>query len=236
MPVPGAADTDEGVLIVLTHLQTISVSSDKAIATIGPGLNWGDVYDALKPYGLMVLGGRYAPVGVSGLILGGGISHFSSLHGWAANQVQSYEVVTADSQILTVSRTSHSDLFWALKGGSSNFGIVTSFDLKTFPRSEVWAGTLTTNDVDGLLGALGEYVMPGGGIDDSNSAIDVYLLITPAENSFAGDAVIVHNGTDPAPASLFNFTSINTTTNTAHVRDYSDFQTETVAFGDRSLR
>ncbi len=236
MPVPGAADTDEGVLIVLTRLQSISVSSDKAIATVGPGLTWGDVYDELKSYDLMVLGGRYAPVGVSGLLLGGGISHYSSLHGWAANQVQSYEVVTADCQSLTVTSTSYSDLFWALKGGSSNFGIVTSFDLKTFPRSEVWAGTVTTNDVDGLLGGLGEYVMPGGGIEDSNSAIDVYLLITPAENSFAGDAVIFHNGTDPAPASLSNFTGIATTTDSAHVRDYSNFQTETVAFGDRSLR
>ena len=236
MPVPGAADIDDGVLIVLTRLRTVSLSAEKTIATVGAGLTWGDVYNELKPQNLMVLGGRYAPVGVSGLLLGGGISHFSSLHGWAANQVQSYEIVTAESQILKVSRTSYGDLFWALKGGSSNFGIVTSFDLKAFPRSEVWAGTLTTEDVDGLLGALAAYVMPGGGIEDSNSAIDVYLLITPAESSFTGDAVIVHNGTDLAPASLSNFTRLTTTTNSAHVRDYSDFQTETVGFGDRSLR
>ena len=236
MPVPGAADTNEGVLVVMTRMRKISVSSDHTVATVGPGLTWGDVYAGLQPSGRMVLGGRYAPVGVSGLLLGGGISHYSSLHGWAADQVRSYELVAADSQILTITSTSHSDLFWALKGGSSNFGIVTSFDLNTFPRSQVWAGTLATQDIDGLLEALGSYVSPGGGIEDSNSALDIYLLITPAISSLAGDAVIFHNGTDPAPQSLSNFTRINTTSASAHVRDYSDFQTETAAFGNRSLR
>lgn len=87
-----------------------------------------------------------------------------------------------------------------------------------------------------FLGALGMYILPGGGIEDSNSALDVYLLITPATNTLAADAVIFHNGTDPAPQSLANFTALNTAMNSAHVRDYSDFQTETVSFGDRSLR
>jgi len=150
--------------------------------------------------------------------------------------VRSYEIVAADSQILTVTSTSHRDLFWALKGGSSNFGIVASFDLNTFPRSQVWAGTLITQDVNGLLEALGSYVSPGGGIEDSESALDVYILITPATNSLAGDAVVFHNGTDPAPQSLSNFTRMYTTSDSTHVRDYSDFQTETAAFGDRNLR
>jgi len=206
MPVPGAADTSEGVTIALSQLRTISVSNDNTSVTVGSGLTWGDVYSALQPHDLMVLGGRYAPVGVSGLLLGGGISHFSGLHGWAANQVQSIEIVTADSRILTVNGTSYSDLFWALKGGSSNYGIVTSFTLKAFPRSGVWAGTLTTGDVNGLLDTLAQYVQPGGGIEDAGSAIDVYLLITPGgsqqQPSIAGDAVIFHNGTDARPASL----------------------------------
>jgi FAD/FMN-containing dehydrogenase len=81
-----------------------------------------------------------APVGVPGLILGGGISHFSNKLGWACDNIASYEVVTASGVIVTASPTYFSDLYWALRGGGNNFGIVTNFKLNAFPLGKMWGG------------------------------------------------------------------------------------------------
>jgi FAD/FMN-containing dehydrogenase len=83
---------------------------------------------------------QMAPVGVPGLILGGGISHFSNKLGWACDNVASFELVTASGLTITVSPTSYSDLYWALKGGGNNFGIVTNFKLNAFPQGDLWGG------------------------------------------------------------------------------------------------
>lgn len=82
-----------------------------------------------------------APVGVSGLVLGGGISFFSNERGWACDNVASYEVVTASGKIVTATPDQNKDLFWALRGGSGNFGIVTNFELEAFPLGMMWGGS-----------------------------------------------------------------------------------------------
>lgn len=84
-----------------------------------------------------------APVGVSGLILGGGISHFANRLGWACDNVASFELVTASGRIIEVTASSYSDLYWALRGGGGggNFGIVTNFRLVTFPLGQMWGGS-----------------------------------------------------------------------------------------------
>lgn len=93
---------------------------------------------------LSVIGGRVAAIGVGGLTLGGGISFFSSRYGWACDNVNTYQVVFADGSIQDVSHsTPYSDLYFALRGGGNNFGIVTRFDLVTFPQGNLWAGSET---------------------------------------------------------------------------------------------
>lgn len=238
MPVKGAASTDQGVLIVMTRLKSMLLSSDQSIASIEPGLTWGEVFDWIGPYKRFVLGGRYAPVGVPGLILGGGMSHYSGIYGWSANQVVNFEIVTADSKILQANETSHADLFWALKGGSNNFGIVTRFDVRTFPQPLVYAGTVTydTPYYPQLLDALTSYLGPGGGIDDAKSALVPALFVFPGKGDVQGNTVVFYDGEDPAPTALSNFTSIPTLSNTAHVRTYTDFLSETVTYGNRSFR
>jgi hypothetical protein len=77
---------------------------------------------------------------VPGLILGGGISFFSNKHGWACDNVESYEVVTASGKIINVSYTSYPDLYWALRGGGNNFGVVTNFKLDAYPLGLMWGG------------------------------------------------------------------------------------------------
>lgn len=83
---------------------------------------------------------QVAAIGVGGLTLGGGISFFSNQYGWACDNVISFEVVTASGVIITASSTSYSDLYWSLRGGGNNFGIVTKFDLKTISQGQMWGG------------------------------------------------------------------------------------------------
>ena len=92
MPIPGYANTDGGVLVAFSKLNQIELSEDKSYVSIGPGLSWGEVYNFLEPHGLVALGGRVGLVGVPGLILGGGISFYSSQHGFASDNVRAFEV------------------------------------------------------------------------------------------------------------------------------------------------
>ncbi len=92
MPIPLYGNTNGGVLIVPTDLNTLQVSDDQKSLAIGPGNHWGTVYEYLEPYGLIVVGGRVGSVGVPGLLLGGGVSFYASQYGWASSNVISYEV------------------------------------------------------------------------------------------------------------------------------------------------
>ena len=94
-------------------------------------------------HGLAVPGGRIGPVGVPGLLLAGGVNFYGNEVGWAADSVVNYEIVLADGSLTNVNKTHLPDLFWALKGGSSNFGIVTRFDVETIKSPKIWGGTYT---------------------------------------------------------------------------------------------
>ncbi|CAA9959266.1 FAD binding domain containing protein [Pyrenophora teres f. maculata] len=136
----GGSSIEGGITIALEKLNEKTLSSDKNIASIGPGNIWGDVYPWIEQYGLEVPGGRISSVGVSGLTLGGGISHYANTRGWACDNVDSFEVVTASGFIVTASATENSDLYWALRGGGNNFGIVTKFNMRTFVQGPMWGG------------------------------------------------------------------------------------------------
>ncbi|CAE6515116.1 unnamed protein product, partial [Rhizoctonia solani] len=127
---PGWAGTNSGVLISLSKLNTIKLSEDKASVVIGAGNRWGDVYAKIGEHGVTVTGGRISSVGVSGFLLGGGLSFLMHKEGFAANNVLSYEIVLANGTVATVTKTSAGDLFKALKGGTGNFGIASSFTLQ----------------------------------------------------------------------------------------------------------
>lgn len=162
----GASNIDGGLTIDLRKLKTITISSDKTQTSIGTGNKWLDVYNVLEPKGLSVIGGRVADIGTGGLTLGGGISFFSARYGWACDNVNNYQVcalkslpnqslqvtplpayslqvVFADGSIRDVSYSTYPDLYFALRGGGNNFGIVTRLDLVTFPQGDLWAGSYT---------------------------------------------------------------------------------------------
>jgi hypothetical protein len=128
----GASSADGGVTVTFEKMKQITLSEDKKIATIEPGNLWYDIYTNLQDHNLAVVGGRVSAIGIGGLTTGGGISYFANQYGWACDNVASFEVVTASGLIVTASPSSFPDLFWALRGGGNNFGIVTKFNLETF--------------------------------------------------------------------------------------------------------
>ncbi|KAJ8457726.1 hypothetical protein ONZ45_g18199 [Pleurotus djamor] len=141
MPWAGAANiASPGIAIDLSRITGVSLSTDKTVASLGPGNHWGAVYDALDPHGVTVVGGRSNVVGVGGFILGGGFSHLSPEHGFASDNVVNYEVVLSDGRIINTNATATPDLFWGLKGGSTNLGIITRYDVKVYPLTPKWGG------------------------------------------------------------------------------------------------
>ena len=241
MPVPGAAGIDDGVLISVEKLTTRQLSIDKKLAKLGPGLRWGAVYDWISPYNLGVLGGRYGPVGVPGLLLGGGINFFGSKHGWSADGVRNFEVVLANSTIVNANSQENADLFWALKGGSSNFGIVTRFDLATFSVDKIYGGSTTyaPEAVEEYLDAIANFVVPGGGSDDIEASINPTLQLNVSSGDFTLTSLACHTGGDPDPKAFADFAKIPIVSTDNSLRpDLKSFTNETSlpAYGDRSKR
>ncbi|KAM3515926.1 hypothetical protein MY11210_000466 [Beauveria gryllotalpidicola] len=139
-PNPNWSSIDSrGILIDLSRLRNVSVSDDETSVQLGPGLRWSDVTKVIAPKGLSVVGGRDPDVGVGGLILGGGYHHTSGKYGLAADNVKNFEVVLANGTITSANARQNSDLFWALKGGGPNFGIVTRYDVEAHSIPAVWA-------------------------------------------------------------------------------------------------
>ncbi|KAI1476913.1 FAD-binding domain-containing protein [Daldinia eschscholtzii] len=159
--IPGFGSIDEGgVLISLSSLNSTELSEDKKTAKIGPGSRWQAVYEALVPEGLVVIGGRVGPVGVGGLMLGGGLNYFATQRGLAFDNVKSYEVVLAGGSIVTASADNeYSDLYKGLRGGASNFGIVISYELYTYPVGDFYvdARAYNPNQTSDFLHAFGKY-------------------------------------------------------------------------------
>ncbi|KAE8347233.1 hypothetical protein BDV24DRAFT_146783 [Aspergillus arachidicola] len=131
----GASSSPGGITIWFTDMNDVSLNEDHSVASIGPGNLWGQVYKTLEPYGLAAIGGRESSLGVGGFVTGGGISFHSNMYGWALDNVESFEVVTASGRIVTANATHFQDLYWALRGGGNNLGLVTKFNLYTIPSS-----------------------------------------------------------------------------------------------------
>ncbi|KAK1476664.1 FAD binding domain-containing protein [Colletotrichum tamarilloi] len=126
-----------GVTIDLSMLNYSRYDAETNTATLGSGGRWENVYASLGDQGVVVVGGRDGDVGVGGFLLGGGTSYFSPKYGFACDSVLNYEVVLTNGSVVNANKTSNSDLWKALKGGGSNFGIVTRFDLEALPARDI---------------------------------------------------------------------------------------------------
>lgn len=140
----GLSTVDGGAVIDLSLINQVKIlDSDQGVVCVGAGAKWGDALKKLGTHGLAISSGDTASVGVGGLTLGGGMGWMVRNYGLAIDSLLAAEVVTADGKILRASETEHPDLFWAIRGGGGNFGIVTQFEFQAHPVAQVVAGPIT---------------------------------------------------------------------------------------------
>jgi len=145
--VAGTSVCDGGLLIDLGGLKSIRVDAAARTARVEPGVTWAELAHELQVFDLAATGGFVGTTGVAGLTLGGGLGWLVRKHGLALDNLLSADVVTADGELLTASTQNNPDLFWGVRGGGGNFGIVTSFEFKVHPLGEVLAG-LTLHPIE----------------------------------------------------------------------------------------
>jgi FAD/FMN-containing dehydrogenase len=139
---PGFGTCGGGIVVDLCGLNGIRVDPARRTARVEGGCTWSDVDHATHVFGLACPGGIISSTGVGGLTTGGGFGYLSRQYGLSADNLISADVVTADGEIRVASTGENPDLFWAIRGGGGNFGIVTSFEFKLHPVSEVYAGPI----------------------------------------------------------------------------------------------
>jgi FAD/FMN-containing dehydrogenase len=140
--VPGFGTNDGGVVCDLSAMRGVRVDPDARTARAEGGSTWGDLDHATHPFGLATTGGIISTTGVAGLTLGGGIGHLARGCGLSCDNLISADVVTADGQLTTASADRNPDLFWALRGGGGNFGVVTSLEYRLHPVGEIYGGPI----------------------------------------------------------------------------------------------
>jgi len=140
---PGFGTNDGGVVIDLGALAGVEViDEERHLVRIGGGATWGEVVAALAPYGLAISSGDTKSVGVGGLTLSGGIGWKVRKYGLALDNLVAADLVTADGNVVRASAAENPELFWAIRGGGGNFGIVTAFEFAAHPTTDVYFGKI----------------------------------------------------------------------------------------------
>lgn len=158
--VSGNSACDGGIVIDLSLMKGIRVDDARKEVYAEAGLTWGEFDKETQTHGLATPGGLISTTGIAGLTLGGGFGWLSRKYGLACDNLLSADIVTADGRFLTASPTEHQDLFWGIRGGGGNFGIVTSFQFRLHPVSTVFGSFVfhPFGDVRQTLGSYREFV------------------------------------------------------------------------------
>jgi len=158
--VPGFGTSDRGVVIDLVGMRGVRVDPAASTARAEGGATWGDFNAATHAFGLATTGGIISTTGVGGLTLGGGIGYLARGFGLSIDNLISADVVTADGSFVQASQDEHADLFWALRGGGGNFGVVTSFEFRLHPVRDIYGGPMfyELSDVENVLRFYREYI------------------------------------------------------------------------------
>src|SRR5436309_7630872 len=139
---PGLGTCDDGLVIDLSGMKGIHVDPSARTARVEGGCTWGEVDHATHAFGLATPSGFISSTGVGGLTLGGGIGYLARTLGLTLDNLLSVDMVLADGSFVTASAQEHTDLFWAVRGGGGNFGVVTSFLYQLHPISTVYGGRM----------------------------------------------------------------------------------------------
>jgi len=158
--VPGFGTNDGGVVIDFSRMRGVRVDPVASTARAEGGATWGDFNAATYAFGLATTGGVVSTTGIAGLTLGGGIGHTTRGFGLSLDSLISADVVTADGQFFQASEREYEDLFWALRGGSGNFGVVTSFEYRLHPLKDIYGGPMffELSEAGNILRFYREYI------------------------------------------------------------------------------
>jgi len=195
---------EDGFLLVTADaMRTVEIDIERGVARVGPGARWSDVVGPAQAEGLAPLNGSSPDVGVVGFTLGGGLSPFlGRSHGWAADHVVAIEVVTPDGTLRRVSPETEPDLFWGLRGGRSNFGVVTALEIGLFPVTSFYGGGIhfPAEDAEAVLRAFPEVVRAAP--DAFTCSVELLNLPPvpqvpePLRGRFLAHVRVTHLGTD----------------------------------------
>ena len=157
---PGFGTNDDGLVIDMTPMRTVRVDPASQTAHAGAGATWGDFNHATHAFGLATTGGIISTTGITGLTLGGGIGYLARF-GLSIDNLISANVVTADGKFVTASERENEDLFWGLRGGGGNFGVVTSLEYRLHEVDQVFVGPIFYNLEDAVAAPHVRRIHPG---------------------------------------------------------------------------
>ncbi len=195
----GRAVCDGGLMIDLSLLHDVRVDPHRRTARVGGGARWRDVDRETQAFGLATTGGTLSDTGVGGLTLGGGIGWLAGKYGLACDNLLSADVVTADGRWLTASASENADLFWGLRGGSGNFGVVTSFEFQLHPVGPTVLGGVVFHPFDKATEALRFYSDFSSAIPDEVNTAAV-LLTAPDGSPMLAIGVCYNGAVDEGEA------------------------------------
>ncbi|KAI0341015.1 FAD binding domain protein [Trametopsis cervina] len=234
----GASSTEGGLVVDLSKLRSVTVDVQNSLLHVGGGALWEDVDKEAIKYGLATVGGTVNHTGVGGLTVGGGYGWLTSKHGLTVDCLRSAEVILANGDIVQTSETENSDLFWAIRGGGSNFGPVTRFTFQGFPqRRNVYAGLLlfSLEQLPQLVGAINKF------LDKATEEESMGLFV--AHPGFIGKTslitVVFHNGSVEAGKKVFeDLFAVGPLKDLTHEIPYEELnaiQNPMTTHGDRKL-
>jgi FAD/FMN-containing dehydrogenase len=187
----GTALCDGGLTIDLSSMKGIRVDPGKRTARAEGGTRWGEFDRETQAFGLATTGGTNSDTGIAGLTLGGGLGWLAGKYGLACDNLLAADVVTADGRLLTASASENEDLFWGLRGGSGNFGIVTSFEYRLHRVGPLLAG-MVVHPFERARDVLRLYSDFSRGIPDEVNTIGA--LLTAPEGFRVAAIAVCYNG------------------------------------------
>lgn len=177
----GHAVADDALALDLSAMATVEVDAERRRATVGAGAKWADLDGAAQASGLATTGGTVSSVGVAGYTLGGGTGYLARKYGLGLDNLVAAEVVLADGRVVEASEDENEDLFWGLRGGSGNFGIVTSFDFRLHPLGPEVVSAQAFHPFDDARDALHFYREFMAEAPDEVTAYAFVLRVPPVE-------------------------------------------------------
>jgi len=202
--IAGTSLADGGLTLDMSRMRDVQVDPDARIANVGPGALLGDVDRATQEYGLATVLGFISETGVAGLTLGGGFGYLARRFGWSADNLAEVEIVTADGVVRTANREENADLFWAVRGGGGNFGVVTRFKFQLHEVGPRITGGLIAWGGDRADDVLDAYLRLTGAAPRELTAAAVIRIAPPAPfvpTAWHGRPIaavlVCHSGRDP---------------------------------------